>query len=67
MGFIGIVGLNFVVCDDDGNEVVDVDCIIIDGDDYFYFFFSLNVSVEFNENCYLCFVVLKIISWVCID
>ena len=66
-GFIGIVGPNFAVCDDDGNEVVDADCIITDGDDYSHFLPSLNVSVELNENRYLRFAASKTISRARID
>ena len=66
-GFIGIVGDNFAVCDDDGNQVVDADCIITDGDDYSHFLPSLNVSVELNENRYLRFGASKTISRARID
>ncbi|MCG7814647.1 TonB-dependent receptor, partial [Alteromonas sp. MCA-1] len=66
-GFIGIVGPNFAVCDDDGNQVVDADCIITDGDDYSHFLPSLNVSVELNENRYLRLAASKTISRARID
>ena len=66
-GFIGIVGPNFAVCDDDGNGAADADCIINDGDDYSHFLPSLNVSVELNENRYLRFGASKTISRARID
>ena len=66
-GFIGIVGPNFAVCDDDGNQVVDADCVITDGDDYSHFLPSLNVSVELNENRYLRLAASKTISRARID
>jgi iron complex outermembrane receptor protein len=66
-GFIGIVGGNFAVCDDDGNQVVDADCIINDGDDYSHFLPSLNLSVELTENRYLRFGASKTISRARID
>ncbi|MHC6646273.1 TonB-dependent receptor [Alteromonas sp. HB246098] len=66
-GFIGIVGPNFAVCDDDGNGAADADCIINDGDDYSHFLPSLNVSVELNEYRYLRFGASKTISRARID
>ncbi|TKB03456.1 TonB-dependent receptor [Alteromonas portus] len=66
-GFIGIVGPNFAVCDDDDNGVVDADCITTDGDDYSHFLPSLNVSVELDENRYLRFGASKTISRARID
>jgi len=66
-GFIGIVGENFAVCDDDNNQVVDADCIITEGDEYSHFLPSLNVSVELQENRYLRFAASKTISRARID
>ncbi|WP_394221233.1 TonB-dependent receptor [Alteromonas gracilis] len=66
-GFIGIVGENFAVCDDDNNQVVDADCIITEGDEYSHFLPSLNVSVELQENRYLRLAASKTISRARID
>ncbi|MCU7555593.1 TonB-dependent receptor [Alteromonas sp. ASW11-19] len=66
-GFIGIVGDNFAVCDDDGNGVVDADCVITDGDEYSHFLPSVNVNIELAENRFLRLAASKTISRARID
>jgi len=66
-GYIGIVGDNFSVCDEDANGIVDTDCIISDGDDYAQFLPSLNISLELDSNRYLRLGASKTISRARID
>jgi len=66
-GYIGIVGSNFAVCDDDDNGMVDSDCVLSDGDSYNHFLPSLNVSVELADNRYVRFAANKTISRARID
>lgn len=66
-GYLGIVGSNFAVCDDDNNGVVDADCILTDGDSYSHFLPSLNVSIEVGDNQFVRVAANKTISRARID
>ncbi len=66
-GYIGIVGSNFAVCDDDNNGVVDSSCETTISDDYSHFLPSLNLSVEVGDNRYVRFAANKTISRARID
>ncbi|QJR81942.1 TonB-dependent receptor [Alteromonas pelagimontana] len=66
-GYIGVVGQNFAVCDDDSNGAIDTDCIVNEGADYSHFLPSLNISVELEENRFLRFAATKTISRARID
>ncbi len=66
-GFIGIVGANFSVCDANGDQVVDADCVVTGGDDYGHLLPSLNVSLELNDNQFIRAAATKTISRARID
>ena len=66
-GYLGIVGSNFAVCDDDDNGVVDSDCVLSGGDSYSHFLPSLNLSVEVGDNRYVRFAANKTISRARVD
>lgn len=66
-GFIGVVGSNFAVCDDDNNGTVDADCSREAGADYSHTLPSLNVSMEIADNQFVRFAANKSISRARID
>ncbi|WP_016955447.1 TonB-dependent receptor [Catenovulum agarivorans] len=66
-GYIGIVGANFAVCDDDNNAVVDSSCELFVSDKYSHLLPSLNLSVELADDQYLRLAANKTISRARID
>ncbi|MBA6224193.1 TonB-dependent receptor [Colwellia sp. MB02u-18] len=66
-GFIGVVGSNFTVCDENNDNKIDTDCITEQGDDYSHFLPSVNVSIEVGENQFLRLAANKTISRARID
>ncbi|MBT0587372.1 TonB-dependent receptor [Alteromonas oceanisediminis] len=66
-GFIGIVGANFAVCDDNDDGVVDDSCRVTGGADYTHTLPSLNVSMEVADNQFVRFAANKTISRARID
>jgi iron complex outermembrane receptor protein len=66
-GFIGIVGSNFAVCDDNNDKQVDADCNVSLGTDYSHVLPSLNVSMEVADNQFVRFAANKSISRARID
>lgn len=66
-GFIGIVGANFAVCDDNGDKQVDADCVTELGDSYSHVLPSLNMSLEVADNNFVRFAANKTISRARID
>ncbi|GGF66067.1 TonB-dependent receptor [Alteromonas lipolytica] len=66
-GYLGIVGSNYAVCDDDSNGVVDADCIQNGGDSYSHFLPSINVSIEVGDNRFVRLAANKTISRARVD
>lgn len=66
-GYIGVVGSNYAVCDDDNNGVVDESCKLDEGDSYGHFLPSLNVSVEVGDSQFVRFAATKTISRARVD
>jgi len=66
-GYLGIVGSNFAVCDDNDDGQVDADCILSEGDEYSHFLPSLNVSIEVDDNQFIRVAANKTISRARID
>jgi len=66
-GYIGIVGANFAVCDDNNDKQVDADCITAQGDSYNHVLPSLNLSMEVADNNFVRFAANKTISRARID
>lgn len=66
-GFIGVVGSNFKVCDDNNDDVVDNVCLTSGGADYSHVLPSLNLSLEVAENQLVRFTANKTISRARID
>ena len=66
-GFIGVVGDNFAVCDDDNNGVVDESCKITAGDKYTHMLPSFNITAEVADNQFVRLAASKTISRARID
>ncbi|WP_077341132.1 TonB-dependent receptor [Pseudocolwellia agarivorans] len=66
-GFIGVVGSNFKVCDDNNDDIVDNVCLTSGGADYSHVLPSLNLSLEVAENQLVRFTANKTISRARID
>lgn len=66
-GYIGVIGSNFAVCDDDNNGVVDTSCMVTNGADYSHFLPSLNVNIEVMDKTFVRFAANKTISRARID
>ncbi|MDP5130065.1 MAG: TonB-dependent receptor [Paraglaciecola sp.] len=66
-GFIGIVGSNFAVCDENNDQVVDTDCLTSISTDYNHFLPSLSLSLEVADNKYVRVAANKTISRARID
>jgi iron complex outermembrane receptor protein len=66
-GFIGIVGANFAVCDDNNDGQIDASCVVTDGDDYSHVLPSINASLELSDNQFLRFAANKTLSRARID
>lgn len=66
-GFIGVIGSNFKVCDDNNDDVVDNVCVTSGGADYSHVLPSLNLSLEVAENQLVRFTANKTISRARID
>ena len=66
-GFIGVVGDNFAVCDDDNNGEVDDSCRITAGDKYTHLLPSFNLTAEVADNQFVRVAASKTISRARID
>ncbi|OBP16774.1 TonB-dependent receptor [Rheinheimera sp. SA_1] len=66
-GFIGVVGPNFKVCDDDNNNQTDSRCLVESGASYSHVLPSLNVSIEVLDNTFVRAAANKTISRARID
>ncbi|GAA0853144.1 TonB-dependent receptor [Aliiglaciecola litoralis] len=66
-GYIGIVGSNFAVCDDNNDGQVDAACNVSLGTDYSHVLPSLNVSLEVADSKFVRFAANKTISRARID
>ncbi|WJG07903.1 TonB-dependent receptor [Aliiglaciecola sp. LCG003] len=66
-GYTGVVGANFAVCDANGDQQIDADCIKFVSTDYSHVLPSLNVSMEVADNKFVRFAANKTISRARID
>lgn len=66
-GYIGVIGSNFAVCDDNNDNMVDAACIVKNGADYSHFLPSVNVSIEVMDKTFVRVAANKTISRARID
>jgi len=66
-GYLGIVGANFAVCDDNNDLQIDADCLLKQGDSYSHVLPSLNLSLEVADDNFVRFAANKTISRARID